>query len=118
MKENKDLWRRRLALQIVAQLPDKQDDAVAVLRAAEEIIRFVAEGGGGHGQQGEQERIVAFPAAVKVVPIGAVLGLAMFPSGVLATAGKVLLHPLSIGINWAFTVAELAHADDFFWGWI
>lgn len=33
-----DVWLRRLAVQIAAQLPDNADDAAAVLRIAQEIV--------------------------------------------------------------------------------
>jgi hypothetical protein len=40
-----DHWRRRQALQVAAQLPDNPEEALAVLRHAETLVRsFLAPG--------------------------------------------------------------------------
>jgi len=38
MNEKNNTWRRRLAVQIAAQLPEDRDDALAVLRYSQELI--------------------------------------------------------------------------------
>jgi hypothetical protein len=53
-------WRRRHAIQIVAQLPDKPDDALAVLELARQLVEgFLCEGQPRLSSVG----VVAFPAS-------------------------------------------------------
>jgi hypothetical protein len=43
-----DAWQRRHAIQIVAQLPEKSEDALMVLELAKELVQgFLAGGGSG-----------------------------------------------------------------------
>lgn len=57
-----DSYRRRMAIQIVASLPDNPEDANAVMRYAQELLdNFVA---GGWYKQDDQERVLPF----RVVP--------------------------------------------------
>lgn len=44
MKSNNDGWRKRLAIQLAAQLPEKQEDARVVIEYLSEILRdFIAK---------------------------------------------------------------------------
>lgn len=49
-KKHDEIWLRRLGLQIAAQLPENQEDALAVLEVAASLVRFmgVAEAPGDH----------------------------------------------------------------------
>lgn len=40
----KDVWARRLALQITAQLPECEAEALEVLKYARELVTFVSRG--------------------------------------------------------------------------
>ena len=45
-KDADDGWKRRLAIQIAAQLPERPADALAVLALAEELVKsFLMHGG-------------------------------------------------------------------------
>ena len=45
-KANNDNWRKRIAMQVAMQLPDKYEDAKAVLRFADKLLDgFLAERG-------------------------------------------------------------------------
>lgn len=48
MNENNGLWLRRLALQIAAQLPDKPEDAMEVLKIAHSLVGFMTDGESTH----------------------------------------------------------------------
>jgi hypothetical protein len=58
MRVKSDSWRRRHALQIVAQLPENHDDAIAVLELAKELVNgFLA------GEDEQPHPILAFSSA-------------------------------------------------------
>lgn len=40
-KKHDEIWLRRLGLQIAAQLPEDQEDALAVLAIAGSLVRFM-----------------------------------------------------------------------------
>lgn len=45
------MWKRRLALEIASQLPERREDALAVLLLAQEVVdRFLSVPGGGGRQ--------------------------------------------------------------------
>jgi hypothetical protein len=59
MRVKSDGWRRRHALQIVAQLPENHDDAIAVLELARELVDGFLAGEG----QPDHPVLMAFPSA-------------------------------------------------------
>lgn len=67
------MWRRRHAIQIVAQLPDNYEDALAVLKYAEELVRgFLTPlaAGGCIRQSGPALRLVESCCQVHGEPMG------------------------------------------------
>ena len=45
MKDDKrNIWARRLALQIATQLPESENDALEVLRCARDLVMYVSQG--------------------------------------------------------------------------
>lgn len=40
----KEVWARRLALQIATQLPESEEDAIEVLKYARDLLGFVSRG--------------------------------------------------------------------------
>lgn len=54
-------WRRRIALQITAQLPDSPEDAIAILDIARRLVGFIAEVGVCLPKE-DQERVLPFRA--------------------------------------------------------
>ncbi len=54
-------WRRRIALQIAAQLPDSSEDAIAILDITRRLVGFVAEVGV-RLPEADQERVLPFRA--------------------------------------------------------
>ena len=43
-KKSDEQWRRRQALQLVAQLPEDEDEAIAVLECAQQIVKMIGSG--------------------------------------------------------------------------
>lgn len=41
---SKEVWARRLALQITTQLPENEEEAIEVLRYARDLVSFVSRG--------------------------------------------------------------------------
>lgn len=44
MSVPKDVWARRLALQITTQLPESEEEAIEVLKYARDLLGFVSRG--------------------------------------------------------------------------
>lgn len=58
MKKADHNWRRRHAIQIVAQLPENPEDALVVLELAKELVEGFLQ-----GAQARPVPVVAFPAS-------------------------------------------------------
>ena len=58
-----DAWQRRHAIQIVAQLPEKTDDALAVLEFARELVEGFLAGSGHRLRVVTSGEVMAFSAA-------------------------------------------------------
>jgi hypothetical protein len=58
-----DAWQRRHAIQIVAQLPEKTDDALAVLEFAKELVEGFLAGPGYRLRVVASGEVMAFSAA-------------------------------------------------------
>lgn len=43
-KKSDEQWRRRQALQLVAQLPEEEEEALAVLECAQQIVKMIGSG--------------------------------------------------------------------------
>jgi hypothetical protein len=58
-----DVWQRRHAVQIVAQLPERTDDALAVLGFAKELVEGFLAGSGQRLRVTASGDVIAFSAA-------------------------------------------------------
>lgn len=59
MKQYSEAWRKRLALQVVQQLPEDQEDALAVLSYAKELVTgFMCTATGNYPQKTAQACVV------------------------------------------------------------
>ncbi len=65
MRKEDNNWRRRHAIQIVAQLPEKSEDALMVLELAKELVQGFLRGGQPLEPLAGPAPVVAFPASSK-----------------------------------------------------
>lgn len=63
MKKVDHNWRRRHAIQIVAQLPEDTEDALMVLELAKELVDGFLRGRQARAPLAEPAGVVAFPAS-------------------------------------------------------
>jgi hypothetical protein len=57
-------WRRRHAIQIVAQLPEGTEDALAVLELAKELVEGFLQGHQARAPLAAPAEVLPFPASV------------------------------------------------------
>ncbi len=62
MKEDHN-WRRRHAIQIVAQLPENTEDALVVLELAKQLVEDFLQGSQARAPLATPAEVLAFPAS-------------------------------------------------------